>query len=160
MAYLLKIQLNNPIAKPYYINHTHAYHDDARIDLIVPENITVPAKALGFKINLFVSLEMIDRHTKENVSYYLYGRSSLSNTPLRLSCAVGIIDAGFRGNLFCIVDNLSDKPYFIQKGDRLIQVCSPTLKSIHVLIAKNLSQGSRENNGIGSSNLFYHIAKL
>ena len=43
-------------------------------------------------------------------AYYLYPRSSMgSKTPLRLSNSVGIIDAGYRGNIIGVVDNISDR---------------------------------------------------
>ena len=36
---------------------------------------------------------------KINCSYYLYPRSSISKTPLRMSNSTGIIDAGYRGEI-------------------------------------------------------------
>jgi dUTPase len=41
--------------------------------------------------------------------YYLYPRSSLSSTPLRLANSVGIIDSGYTGPIIAKVDNW--KPY-------------------------------------------------
>ena len=44
--------------------------------------------------------------------------------------SVGIIDAGYRGLLCAAVDNISDEPYTIRGGQRLFQLCSPTLAPI------------------------------
>ena len=54
--------------------------------------------------------------------YYLYPRSSISKTPLRLCNSVGIIDAGYRGNIMAFVDNI-DEDYDL--GTRLFQLCDP-----------------------------------
>jgi len=37
-------------------------------------------------------------------AYYLYPRSSISKTPLRMANSVGIIDSGYRGNIMAKVD--------------------------------------------------------
>ena len=50
---------------------------------------------------------------EKNVSYYLYPRSSIIKTPLRMSNSVGIIDAGYRGNIIGCVDNIGDIPYTV-----------------------------------------------
>ena len=39
------------------------------------------------------------------VSYYLYARSSVVKTPLRLANSVGIIDSGYRGNIKAVFNN-------------------------------------------------------
>ena len=64
---------------------------DAGLDLYVPETITIPAKAISFKINHNVCCEATieNRH----VSYYMYPRSSMgAKTPLRIGNSVGIFD--------------------------------------------------------------------
>ena len=47
------------------------------------------------------------------VSYYLYPRSSVVKTPLRLANSVGIIDSGYRGNIKAVFDNISGYFFFI-----------------------------------------------
>ena len=49
-------------------------------------------------IDLQIQSEMINSDS-ENIGYQLYARSSISKTPLVLHNSVGIIDAGYRGNL-------------------------------------------------------------
>jgi dUTP pyrophosphatase len=62
--------------------------------------------------------------------FYMYPRSSTgSSTPLRLANSVGIIDAGYRGELMGFFDNRgpSESQYTIEKYQRLLQICSPNL---------------------------------
>ena len=40
-------------------------------------------------------------------SYMLVPRSSISKTPLRMANSIGIIDAGYRGEIMAAVDNIS-----------------------------------------------------
>ena len=45
-------------------------------------------------------------------------RSSISKTPLRMSNSIGLIDGGYRGELKVYVDNISDDPFELKKGNR------------------------------------------
>uniref|UniRef100_A0A6C0CYT8 dUTP diphosphatase n=1 Tax=viral metagenome TaxID=1070528 RepID=A0A6C0CYT8_9ZZZZ len=87
-----------------------------------------------------------------NCSYYLYPRSSISKTPLRMSNGTGIIDAGYRGNIIAKVDNISDNDYKIEKGTRLFQLCDASLDEIEIKIVDELSSTSRGESGFGSTN--------
>jgi dUTPase len=65
------------------------------------------------------------------VSYYLYPRSSVVKTPLRLANSVGIIDSGYRGNIKAVFDNISGYDFMdhkIEFGSRLVQICPPNLE--------------------------------
>tara|TARA_B100000900_G_C20591082_1_gene721612 strand:+ start:1586 stop:2140 length:555 start_codon:yes stop_codon:yes gene_type:complete len=88
---------------------------------------------------------------KTNCSYYLYPRSSLSKTPLRMSNSTGIIDAGYRGNIIAKVDNISNDEYRIEKGTRLFQICSPSLEEIELEVVDELSDTTRGSGGFGST---------
>lgn len=84
-------------------------------------------------------------------SYYLYPRSSIHKTPLRLSNSVGIIDSGYRGNIIACVDNLSDQEFIINKGERLFQLCHPSLSPMTLNITNDLSSTVRGTAGLGST---------
>ena len=66
--------------------------------------------------------------------------------------SVGIIDAGYRGNIMVAVDNISDEVYVIEKGQRLFQICSPVLANITFELVNSLSETSRGEGGFGSTN--------
>ena len=95
-----------------------------------------------------------------NTGFYMYPRSSLSKTPLRLANSVGIIDAGYRGNLIGMFDykenGFDDKGwYLVEKEDRLVQICAPNLVPIFVELVDSIEQlgpqTSRGEGGFGST---------
>lgn len=151
--YHLKLSIDNDELKTRYIEKDVKHNwEDAGYDLLIPVTITVPPRALGFMINHQVSGEMIKKGIK-SVAYYLYCRSSISRTPLRMSNKVGIIDNGYRGNLLAAVDNLSDEPYLIEAGSRLFQICAPQLDhfSVQFVSKDQLSDSKRGTGGFGST---------
>ena len=91
-------------------------------------------------------------YSSKSVSYYLYPRSSISNTPFRLANSVGIIDAGYRGNIIAALDYTSDTDIIVPKHVRWIQLCSPSLQSIRLVIHDEPpSTTERGTRGFGST---------
>jgi dUTP pyrophosphatase len=135
-----------------YSSHTHYNQGDSGLDLFFPENITVPPNKLGYMVDLQIQSEALNENY--NLSYWLMPRSSISKTPLRMSNSMGLIDAGYRGNIMVALDNHSSEPYTIQKDTRLFQICSPILEPINLKVlelTENLSETERGNNGFGST---------
>ena len=141
-----------------YESHSAAYKGDSGIDLYFPRDITIKAKSTDI-IDLEISCEMkemnvvftgVGQNFFVNKSYYIYPRSSISKTPLRMANSVGIIDSGYRHTLKVAVDNTSETDYAIKRGDRLFQICSADLKEISVYLTDTLSSSDR-GSGFGSS---------
>jgi len=150
----LKIKPENHAVKASYENHSEYHEGDSGLDLFVQGEVVVPAKALGFKIDMMISCEAFTDITKQggNVAYYLWPRSSMgAKTPLRLSNSMGLIDAGYRGNIIALVDNLSESDYKVMPGSRLVQIVSPHAKSITFELVNTLSETSRGAGGLGST---------
>lgn len=148
MSAKLLIKTHNKHASDLYKDHSTYNEGDSGLDLFVTEDATIPAQTTVF-IDLMISCEMIQNG--KNISYYLYPRSSMSKTPLRLANSVGIIDAGYRGNIKAAVDNISSEDYNIKKGDRLFQICHPTLSTFTFEISDELSTTQRGTGGFGST---------
>ena len=99
--------------------------------------------------------------------FYLYPRSSISKTRMRLANSVGIIDAGYRGDLIAAVDTIGlfgstdiwhiwkETLSPIKKYDRYFQVCAPDLSPFLVHIVdteQDLSPPTeRGQGGFGST---------
>ena len=145
----LRVQCDNDEIKSMYENHAHFHDGDSGLDLYFPTEVLIPAKSFGTLVSLGIKCEGLKHGS--NISYYLYPRSSISKTPLRMSNSVGIIDAGYRGNLMVALDNHSDQEYTIEKGMRLFQICCPILSSINMKIVDELSTTSRGEGGFGST---------
>ena len=134
------------------------YHtEDSGLDLFFPEDVTVEprsSKTIGLGISCESFKNQSDKENGINCAYYLYPRSSISRTPIRLANSVGIIDAGYRGELKVVVDNMNyqGEPYTITAGTRLFQICAPDLSPFdHVQIVNNLSNSVRGTGGFGST---------
>ena len=155
MKLLLK-PLNEEIKSMYHdsataeANARREERGDAGLDLYCPGNLEIlpgQTKCIDFKIQC----EGLSDSDARNVCYYLYPRSSISKTPFRLANSVGIIDAGYRGNLMAMVDNTSKEVQTIQKGTRLFQICGRYLETIHLELVEVLSDSDRGNDGFGST---------
>ncbi len=143
MKLLIK-PLNN-LAKEYYSNHDHFHIGDAGLDLYVLEDQTFKAGETG-KVKLGISCENLD-----GKGYFLFPRSSISKTPLRMANSIGLIDGGYRGEIMAVCDNIKDYDFSISKGDRLFQLVSADLSSIEFKITDNLSDSTRGEGGFGST---------
>jgi len=147
----LLIKPTDYYVKTLYNNHEHYNEGDSGLDLFCPEEIVIDPGTTR-KIDLQIQCEALsDLDGKKNVSYYLYPRSSIIKTPLRLSNSVGIIDAGYRGNIIACVDNIKNIAFKIEKGNRLFQICGPTLEPITFRLVEELSNTQRGSGGFGST---------
>jgi dUTP pyrophosphatase len=148
----LKLLPENIVTESIYKNHTSYYEGDSGLDLFFTEEVVIPPKSTKL-INLNIRCEAFqDKNKTHNISYYLYPRSSISKTPLRMANSVGIIDAGYRGPIMAAVDNTSEEPYIVKPNQRLFQLCSPTLSPISLELTNSLSETSRGSGGFGSTN--------
>ena len=78
-----------------YEGHSSYNEGDSGLDLFFPKDTTLKYGDCGVKVDLEIQCEGLMDDTEKN-SYYLYPRSSISKTPIRMSNSVGIIDAGYR----------------------------------------------------------------
>ena len=124
-----------------------------------------PVNKVDFKLNCSAKM-YCDTGKIFNTGFYMYPRSSLSKTKLRLANSVGIIDSGYRGNLIGMFDvvNIDDEiiqnknrdyDYCAKVNDRLVQICGPGLVPIYVEIVNSIdelgSETERGSGGFGSS---------
>lgn len=164
----IKYKSNNLLLSKDKITNLYNYTckdiNSSGLDIIQSKDITIPAKTFGFKIYLGIACEPVkiwiindDDDNKflivkpSKSGYFLYPRSSLSKSPLRLSNSVGIIDSSYRGEIIACVDNTSDENYTIKKGERLFQLCSPNLEPVNYTIKYELSKTKRGDGGFGST---------
>lgn len=128
----------------YYETHVN-YDTDSGVDLVTPVETIVKAHSTT-KLPLGICCQ------PDKVSgYYLYPRSSIIKTPLRLANSVGIIDYTYRGEITAVVDNISDKDYVIEAKTRLFQLCAPDLTPMKFEIVSELTETKRGTGGFGST---------
>ena len=78
-------------------------------------------------------------------------RSSISKTPLRLCNSIGLIDAGYRGEIIAAVDNIKKESYKINVGERLFQLVAMNGSKINFELVSKLTETDRGTGGFGST---------
>ena len=78
-------------------------------------------------------------------------RSSISKTPLRLCNSIGLIDAGYRGEIMAAVDNIKQEDYTINSGQRLFQIVAMDGSPLSFELVIKLSTTGRGAGGFGST---------
>lgn len=106
---------------------------------------------LGIKATMTCQFELNDS-SNNGIAYQIYPRSSLSKYPIILANHVGIIDSGYRGNLIAAFRSFQDD-FKIEKGNRLVQICHPTLLpfNINIVHPNDLNATTRGSGGFGST---------
>ena len=162
--YTLEVLCENEEIVNYYSSRCN-FKDDAGVDLYCPSSIYVGCnKPVATMVDYKIKCRMMDEAGNQ-VSYYLYPRSSISKTPLILANSVGIIDCSFRGSIKAAFrntyltqnwihgdsDEKEDYGYTIQKGERIVQICGPMLLPIKVKLVDSLDVTERGEGGFGST---------
>ena len=153
---------------------TMQHYIDAGFDLFVPYDID--AKKDGgiieqYKIDHQISCSAVmftSNGKRFNTGYYLYPRSSITKTDIRLANSTGIIDSGYRGHLIGMFDHHNKKnnsvtvndtdtnttTRIVNAYDRVLQICAPGLVPIIAEVVDNIESlglTERGNKGFGSS---------
>lgn len=145
----------NDIVRHYArdIEHLRFHEGDSGFDLYVLDESIVVEPGETAQIRFGICCEVRDDSTNRPVSYWLLPRSSIVKTPLQMANSVGLIDAGYRGEIRAVVRNMSStQPYTIKKGDRLFQLATRDLspwKSVEVV--NTLAETTRGEGGFGST---------
>jgi len=137
---------------PYDVSSHEFGYTDNRIS---PVTFRAP---LGVKCAMSVSETAYQKAT----GYYLYPRSSIVKTPFRMANSVGIIDAGYRGEIMAVVDNIdsanNDLKTCLERHmpplSRVFQICAPSLEPFFVRIVEHeceLGVTERGSGGFGST---------
>lgn len=140
-------------------------HCDAGFDVFTPrEHVCEPLNRTKIDFGITCSAVMVSTSHFHNTGFYMYPRSSLANSGLRLANSVGIIDSAYRGHLIGMFDNKHreeiidasgnsyerDAPYNVNRYDRLVQICAPGLVPIIVTVVNTLEElGEKTQRGTG-----------
>jgi dUTP pyrophosphatase len=162
--YTLEILCENETVKQYYSKRSN-FEDDAGVDLYCPTSVYIGCnQPVATMIDYKIKCRMLDESGNQ-VSYYLYPRSSIAKTPLLLANSVGIVDSSYRGTIKAAFrntyltqnwihgesDEKEDYGYTIQEGERLVQICGPTLLPIKLKLVDSLDTTERGEGGFGST---------
>ena len=141
----LFIKPHNDIAREFYHNHGHFHDGDAGLDLYVLEDIHFESGETK-AIKLGISCE-----PEDGTAYYLFPRSSISKTPLRMANSIGLIDGGYRGEIMAVCDNIKSEDYTVEKGQRLFQLVAADSSPIEYELVVEIEKTTRGTGGFGST---------
>ena len=123
-----------------------APYEDSGFDIYVPSYTTFP----GYSVtNVNLKIKCSAYFNDRPCGFYVYPRSSISKTPLRLANQVGIIDAGYRGCLIGAFDNIKEEEYHVEENTRLLQICGSFLQPIRAKLVYSEEDLGITNRGTG-----------
>ena len=143
----LFIKAHNTTALEFYRNHGHFHDGDAGLDLYVLEDLHFePGETKAIKLGISCEPE-------NGIAYYLFPRSSISKTPLRMANSIGLIDGGYRGEIMAVCDNIKSESYTAKKGQRLFQLVATDSSPIQFELVEELEMTTRGAGGFGSTGM-------
>jgi dUTP pyrophosphatase len=78
-------------------------------------------------------------------------RDKSSMAARRLTVTGGVIDAGYRGEVRVLMENLSDQPAVIRAGDKIANLIPYPVLTSEVHVVDELGDSNRKAGGFGSS---------
>lgn len=136
---MLKVKRLSPDAVLPTVAHPG---EDIGYDLYSAEDTTIEAHgATGVHTGIAIEFQPV-------AGAIVKTRSGLAKK--RLMCNAGVIDAGYRGEIIVLMENLGDQPYTIRKGDKIAQLLEHPFLAGRVAEAE-LSEAARGSKGFGSS---------
>jgi dUTP pyrophosphatase len=122
---------------------TRAHSDDAGIDLFTDREYILAPRTLVV-IPLGVAFEM-------PLGYVglIWDKSSIGSKNIKT--LGGVVDAGYRGEVSVVLNNLGDGDYIFKVGDKVAQMLIQKIELCELVQVGELSDSSRGKGGFGST---------
>ena len=141
---MLKVRLLRPEAKAPAIAHPG---EDLGYDVFASESVIL-APRTGALVPTGISIELTDEIGRP-MGALLRDKSSLAAR--RLIVTAGVVDAGYRGEIKVVMENLGDTPQEIHAGDKIANLLPYPVLTTPVEVVDDLTASSRQGGGFGSS---------
>ena len=136
---MLKVKRLSPHAVLPTIGHPG---EDIGYDLYASEDVTIAARgAAGVPTGIAIEFD-------PPAGGVVKTRSGMAKK--RLMCNAGVIDAGYRGEVIVLMENLGDSAYEIKRGDKIAQLLEHPFLAKEVVEAE-LGDAARGAKGFGST---------
>lgn len=154
---MLRVKLLHPQAKAPTIAHPG---EDLGYDVYSCETVTIPARGhAAIPTGIAIELRADDQSAFGNVFGMGVFRGSLgallrdrsSMAARRLVLTAGVIDAGYRGEIRVLMENLSEQEQTIRAGDKIANLIPYPVLTSSVEVVEDLADSSRKDGGFGSS---------
>ena len=141
---MLKVKLLSPAAKAPTIAHPG---EDLGYDVYSAESVTIaPRGSRIVSTQISIEFDPIDGRL---VGALVRDKSSMAAR--RLICTAGVIDAGYRGEIRIVMENLGDQPAEIHAGDKIANLIPYPVLTSAVQVVEDLAESNRNAGGFGSS---------
>jgi dUTP pyrophosphatase len=122
---------------------TRAHHDDAGIDLYsCGEHVILPGHTAKIPIGIAFEIE-------EGYAGLIWDKSSIASKGIITSG--GVIDAGYRGEVSVVLQNVTTEPYTFEHGQKVAQMIIQKVEFPNIVEASELSDSKRGTGGFGST---------
>ncbi len=141
---MLKVKFLRPGAKAPTVAHPG---EDLGYDIFAAETVTFAPRGSAL-VPTAIAVE-VSAENGEPMGAILRDKSSLASR--RLIIAAGVIDAGYRGEIKVVMENLADTPAEIRAGDKIANMIPYPVLTGAVEVVSELTGSNREGRGFGSS---------
>jgi dUTP diphosphatase len=141
---VLRVKLLNGSAKAPTVAHPG---EDLGYDIYAAFMIIIPPQSHAI-VPTGIAMECTSP-AGEPMGALLRDKSSMAAR--RLVLTGGVIDAGYRGELKVLMENLSDTPQVINAGDKIANLIPYPVLTGEVQVVEDLAESKRKAGGFGSS---------
>ncbi len=141
---MLKVKLLNPAAKAPTVAHPG---EDLGYDIFAGETLTIAPRGHAL-VSTGIAVECTSP-AGEAMGALLRDKSSLASR--RLALTGGVIDAGYRGEIKVLLENLGEEPAVIRAGDKIANLIPYPVLTGEVRVVDGLGESNRKARGFGSS---------
>lgn len=141
---MLRVKLLSPHAKAPTVAHPG---EDLGYDVYSAVTLTIPAKGHAI-VSTGIAVECSSA-SGEKMGALLRDKSSMAAR--RLVLTGGVIDAGYRGEIRVLMENLDDAPAEIRAGDKIANLIPYPVLTSEVEVVEELGDSRRQAGGFGST---------
>ena len=141
---MLRVKLLNPHAKAPTVAHPG---EDLGYDIYSAVALTIPARG-NAAVSTGIAIEC-SSPSGEKMGALLRDKSSMASR--RLTVTGGVIDAGYRGEIRVLMENLGDSPAEIHAGDKIANLIPYPVLTSKVEVVEELADSKRQAGGFGST---------
>ncbi len=141
---MLKVRFLRSGAKAPTIAHPG---EDLAYDIYAAEDVRIAPRGSAV-VPTAIAIELTSA-SGEPLGALLRDKSSMAAR--RLALTGGVIDAGYRGEIKVLIENLGELPAEIHAGDKLANLIPYPVLTTPVAVVEELTESSRNRGGFGSS---------
>ncbi|HYX52852.1 MAG TPA: hypothetical protein VE783_05330 [Candidatus Limnocylindrales bacterium] len=141
---MLKVKLLNSSGKVPTVAHPG---EDLGYDIYAATMVIIPQRSHAV-VSTAIAIECTSPDG-EPMGALLRDKSSMASR--RLVLTGGVIDAGYRGEIKVLMENLGDTDAVIKAGDKIANLIPYPVLTGEVQVVKELTESSRKAGGFGSS---------